>query len=293
VRTVSSGALDRPVAQDEFVELLSDYHAEASTRHAVFPECAKGLWKSEGIATAVGRQLLPTNTLRDPALSRCLLPVIHVGFGTGLAAALEFDAAKIGRLLEARCVPECLGFAHEGIGALLRIYERGFFKILSGTLGLIPFDAQAGPAPKDFYAAYLAQFSPDQQRLITHGYGRLIAFSRPDIYDAIEEATTLPAGRVEPAVQGVAFAAAMMNHAEVARILRGSDVPFDAPVRRAFQNGLVYALVFSEWFRPGLLAAWQPRGTVETELIDLARQEAAGSMKRGMLLAFRLVNPRA
>ena len=155
--------------------------------------------------------------------------------------------------------PSASDSRHEGIGAVLRIYERGFFKILSGTFGLIPLDAQAGPAPEDFYAAYLAQFSPDDQDLIAHGYGRLLAFSQPDIYDAIEEATTLPSARVAPVVRGVAFAAAMMNNSEVARILRHSDVPFDAPVRRAFQDGLVYA-----WcFRSGSAPACWPRGSRE------------------------------
>ena len=157
-------------------------------------------------------------------------------------------------LLSQRCAAECLGFAHEGIGAVLRIYERGFFKILSGTFGLIPLDALAGPSPERFYAGLPRAI---RSRPPAPHHARLRQTDRlqpPRIYDAIEEATTLPPERVEAAVHGIAFALAMMNNVEVARVLRKSDVPFEPPVRHAFQNGLVYALVFAEWFCP---ACWR------------------------------------
>jgi hypothetical protein len=83
-----------------------------------------------------------------------------------------------------------------------------------------------------------------------------------------------------------------MNSADLPRILENSALPFEAPVRAAFQNGLIYGLVFFDWYTPGLLAKWEPAGPLEAELIDHARREAASAQQRGFLRAFRLDNPR-
>ncbi len=291
VRTVASGAPGRPVAQDELVKLLIDHHTEASTGAADRERAVTGLWKSEGLSTTVGKHLLPENTLRDPRLPRETLPIAHVGFGSGSTEAAVFDYAKLATLFSERCHPDYLDFSYEGIGAILRIYERGFFKVMSGALGLIRLDSPDGPNPAGFFADYIAQFTPERQRLIAHGYGRIVAFSNMNIFSAIEEATTFPAERIEPAVHGCGFAFAFMNSADLPRILDNSAIPFDASIRTAFQNGLVYSLVFFDWYTPGLLASWQPQGRIESDLIDLARREAAAASERGYLRAFRLDNP--
>src|SRR5262249_33183389 len=62
VRTVASGALNRPVPQAELVERLTGYHTEASGEAAALDRTSVGLWKSEGLATTVGKHLLPENT---------------------------------------------------------------------------------------------------------------------------------------------------------------------------------------------------------------------------------------
>jgi hypothetical protein len=292
VRTVASGALSRPVPQTEFVQRLTEYHDEATGEAADRERAVIGLWKSEGLSTSVGKHLTAENHLHDPKLPRSSLPIAHVGFGSGSTESLVFDVAGLDALFAERCAPEFRGFSYEGIGAILRIYERGFFKVMSGTLGLIRLDAPDGPDPANFFGAYLQRFPPDMQRLIAHGYGRIVAFSSMNIYGAIETATAFPAERVEPAVHGAAFAFAFMNSPDMPRILRQSAIPFDAPVRAAFQNGLIYSLVFFEWYTPGLLAAWQPEPGLEAELIEHARAEAALSVQRGHPLAFKLADPR-
>ena len=93
-------------------------------------------------------------------------------------------------------------------------------------------------------------------------------------------------------MHGTAFAFAMINSLELGRVLRESAIPFQPPVRAAFQNGLTYALVFLDWYVPGLLARWKPQPGIEADLIDHARREAARSLERGFPLAFRLENPR-
>lgn len=292
VRTVASGALDRAVPQEEFVLRLAGYHTESATGAVERERTVTGLWKSEGLSTSVGKHLLAENSLRDPRFGREVLPIAHVGFGSGSTEALVFDVKAIDALFADRCAPEYAGFSYEGIGAILRIYERGFFKVMSGTLGLIRLDAPDGPDPAGFFAGYLARFPDQTQRLIAHGYGRIVAFSNMNIYRAITEITTYPPERIEPAVHGAGFAFAFMNSADLPRILERSAIPFDPAVRAAFQNGLVYSLVFFDWYAPGLLDAWAPAGPLEADLIEHARREAAAARQRGYPLAFRLEHPR-
>ncbi len=293
IRTVNSGTLDRAVPQAELLERLLEYNREARSDGRDPERVVTRLWKSEGLATTVAKHLEPDNTLNDPALPREILPVIHVGFGSGSSEMHQFDAGKLHAVFGERCAPEYREFSYEGIGAILRAYERGFFKLSAGVLGFIALDAPDGPDPEEFFAGYLAQFPAPGPRLIAHGYGRILAFSTPDVYRAIREATKLPQERIEPAVHGIAFAFAMMNNSDLPVLLRESAVPFDREVRAAFQNGLVYALTFMDWFAPGILREWKPRAGLETELVEHARREAALSAERGFPLAFRLADPRS
>ena len=292
VRIAASGALDWPVPQDEFVQRINGHHDEMAAGPLGRERTVAGLWKSEGLATTIAKHLLAENTLRDPRIHRDVLPIAHVGFGSGSAESVEFDAGALEALLVGRCAPDFRGFAEEGTGAALRIYERGFFKVMSGTLGLIRLDAPDGPDPAGFFASYLNRFPTATQRLIVHGYGRMVAFSNLDIYAAIQEITTLPAERVEPAAQGAGFAFAFMNSADLPRILEHSAIPFDPAIRAAFQTGLVYSLVFFDWYASGLLDGWQPTGALEAELVDHARREARAARLRGAPLAFQLEEPR-
>jgi hypothetical protein len=221
-----------------------------------------------------------------------LLPIEHVGFGSGSTTFHLFDAEKLNRVFAERCANDHREFSYEGVGAILRAYESGFFKLMSGALGLTRADTPEGPNPAGFYADYLKQFPPHIQRLIAHGYGRIFAFSHMDIYDAIRDATKLPEERIEPVVHGAAFAFLMINSADSPHILRHSGVPFAPSVRAAFQNGLIYALAFVEWYAPGYLAKWRPEGPLETEMVEHARREIALAMERGFLLAARLAHPR-
>jgi hypothetical protein len=292
VKMVASGALDRPVPQAELVQRLTEYRDEAAAAGADRERTVTSLWKSEGLSTSIGKHLGADNTLNDPRLPRAALPIAHVGFGSGSTEALVFDVAGLDARFSERCAPEFRGFSYEGIGAILRMYERGFFKVMSGTLGLIRLDAPDGPDPGGFFAAYLERFGSDIRRLITHGYGRIVAFSSLSIYDAVREATTFPPERIEPAVHGAGFAFAFMNSGDMPRILQNSAIPFEPDVRAAFQNGLIYGLTFFEQYAPGLLAGWKPTGDLEAELIEHARAEAALNVLRGYPLPFRLQNPR-
>ena len=252
-----------------------------------------GLWRSEGLATSIAKHPLPENSLTDSALPRHVLPVEHVGFGSGSASACHLDAARLHAVFADACAADYREFSYEGVGAILRARESGFFKLMSGAMGLMRFDTPASPNPAGFFGDYLEQFPPHIQRLIAHGYGRIFAFSHMDIYEAITDATALPSERIEPVVHGAAFAFLMINSEELPHILRHSAVPFEPAVRAAFQNGLIYGLTFLDWYAPGYLARWRPGDKLEAELIEHARRESALARDRGCPLAFRLEAPRS
>jgi hypothetical protein len=92
---------------------------------------------------------------------------------------------------------------------------------------------------------------------------------------------------------GTAFAFAMMNAAEMPRLLENSAIDYPAPIRAAFQDGLTYGMVFCDWFAPGFLAKWKPAGKMEGKLIERARNESALNAQRGYPLVFALENSTA
>lgn len=292
VRHVVAGTLDCSVRQDELVKRISRYQAEATTGRVERTQAVSRLWNAEGLATTIAWHKLPENAFGDPLLPANVLPIAHVGFGSGSARFLTFDAAKLEDAFTGVCAANYREFCYEGVGAILRVYERGFFKLSCEALGFLPFDTPDGPEPEGFFADYLTQFPPHIRRLIAHGYGRLLAFSTSDIYDAITHATSLPQERIEPVVHGAAFAFALINMTDLPHMLRHSAVPFDPSVRAAFQNGLVYALVFLDWFAPGVVANWRSEDALEAELIDLARRELEEARQQGFPLAAKLAHPR-
>ncbi|HKW99051.1 MAG TPA: hypothetical protein VJN43_15025 [Bryobacteraceae bacterium] len=288
VKTVSSGAVNRGIPQTEFRETIRRYQKEASAGPLDMLKVVTGLWKSEGFSTTFGKYRLPENTLNDPQIPRESLGIAHVGYGAASTEFAHFDTGKLREIFESKAHPDYRGFAYEGTGSALRIYEPGVFKTMCGILGLIPRNAPPGPDKTGFFAGFFEAFPAEIQRLITHGYGRLIAFSKISVYKAIDEAATLPEKHVYPAVQGIAFAFAMMNSQEMPRLLENSNIEYPGQIRAAFQDGLVYGLMFCEWFAPGFLAGWKSQGRLEEKLVERAQTESALNLKRGYILPFAL-----
>ena len=105
VKTVASGAVDRGVTQAELVERLTQYQTDSIGRPVERAKAVIGLWKSEGLSTSVGKHLLAENSLADPKLPREVLPISHVGFGSGSTEEMVFDVAKLNALFAERCAP--------------------------------------------------------------------------------------------------------------------------------------------------------------------------------------------
>lgn len=291
VRTVASGALNREIPQDEFVAKAAEYQTSALHDILSMAHVVSSIWKCEGLSTTFGKYRIPENTLNDPQIPREALPVAHVGYGAASAEYAEFNPHRLVEIAQTKAAPSYQGFFYEGIGSIVRIYEPGIFKLACGVLGLIPMGAPPGPVPDGFFAGFFSNYPPDVQRLIAHGYGRLVAFSNFGVHKALEEVMLLPPARVSPCVQGVAFAFGMMNAVEMPRLLNESAIDYPANVRACFQNGLVSSLIFCDWFAPGMLEVWKVEGALEEKLVEKARDEAARNLKRGYPLPFMLENP--
>jgi len=139
---------------------------------------------------------------------------------------------------------------------------------------LIPEEcAPLGRIRTGFFAKFFAGFPKDvamvDQRMV---WTAVWASARSACIRRSTKAASLPPERIEPCVRGIAFAFAMMNSVEMGRLLENSAIPYSDKIRAAFQNGLVYGLVFCDWFVPGFLGSLAAVGAAGGELTSLARK---------------------
>jgi hypothetical protein len=133
---------------------------------------------------------------------------------------------------------------------------------------------------------FIRHFSPEIQRLISVGYGRILYFNSVSVSSALRRIATRTFLDPEAAVLGVAFACAMINHLDFWRVL-DSDGKFPDPKWRAsYRNGLIYALEFWEWEAPGFLASLRPSNHRSAGLIAAAQRDIDSCRNRGSLQAF-------
>ena len=274
-RTVSQKLVPAPLSQEDFIARWSAIQNSAA-QSMDLREMTVALWKMESLGALFGRLTRNRNTLQDPRLPREVGPIAHVGLGVAAVEIAGFDPAGIIDMIEALAHPDFRLFAYESLGAMLGAYEITFPK---GLLGLKP---HRRPEPRGF----INFFASDIQRLISHGYGRILYFSSINISAAVRKIAGKPFLQQPAAVQGLAFAYAMVNHQDLWHVLDPSD-GFEMPeLNDAFRDGLIYALEFWEWAAPGFLQALKAPSSRSSELIAVARQEIASSRARGFPGAF-------
>ena len=164
---------------------------------------------------------------------------------------------------------------------MLALYEPRLIPFERMMMGLTKLER---PEPREF----LSSFSEEIQRLISHGFGRLLYFRGMGIKAAVQKARGIDFLKIDGATQGVAFAYLMVNHAELDRALEaGQGLPTPELVT-AFRNGLTYALEFFEWMSPGFLDSLQPATALQEDMIAQARQQIETARSRGWLAAFKV-----
>ena len=171
---------------------------------------------------------------------------------------------------------------------MLALYEPGLFLLGArclAHLGLLPLAPIRQP-DKEMFARC---FEPQIQRLIAHGYGRMLYFKNHSLAGALREAGKSTFFQTYPCVQGVAFAYSMVNNGDLTRVFRAGENFRGTPVGAAFREGLIYALEFWEWMAPGFLSSLALHTEFESELIQAATEEIGCCRVSGPLAPFAVL----
>lgn len=279
-RTVSQKKQDGPVTAESLIARIAAIQKKAASDPQVSAKTA-ALWKMESLGVTFARLTTHSLKLDDASLPAEARPIAHVGLGAGAVEAAKFDPVKISRLIDTLSHPDYRLFAYESLGAMLGVYEKDAPRKM---LGLQPLSR-----PQD--AAFIAAFPPEVQRLISHGFGRLLYFQSPSIKSAFANINQRSFLEVAPAVQGMAFGYTMVNHNELGQVLRTGESFSDPKLAQAFQSGLIYALMFWEWMSPGFLQSLRAPHAQGEKLMRTARQEIETARQRGCLPPFAVERP--
>lgn len=247
------------------------------------------LWRIESAGVSAGRHPLDPAPLLTHPVPTPAQPIAHVGWATGVTQRVGFDAAALRRALSDTTDEAFRSFCWDGVGADLLVHARPSFRLLAHAIGIIGGGAEP-PDRTGRFARFRAGLSAEEDRLVAHGLGRMVLITQRNLLSALTEADRLPAEWRPHAVQGIAFGLAMVNYADLPAILERSR-HLDPEIAPTFHDGLVYALVFSDWLGRGLLASWKSRGAFEGELVERARRESSLSAGRGFPLPFALSEP--
>ena len=278
-RTVAQKHIEGTLTQGDYIARWAALQNNARQSSSL-TEKTKALWKMEALGVTYGRRTPHAATLADPNLPVEVRPISHVGMGAAAVERAKFDPVRMTELIESLANPDFHLFPYEQIGAMLAIYEKTIPRIL---LGLVPLNR---PDP----VAFIRSFPPEIQRLINHGYGRLLYFNSMSLTAAVRNIASRPYLDPKPAFQGMAFGYLMVNNADVWRVLETGDGIEDISLRAAFRNGLIYGLAFWEWAAPGTLGKLKPPHRRAGDLIEFARQEVVASQSNGVIAPFELRN---
>ena len=274
-RTVSQRKQEGPLNTASLIEQVVAIQQEGAASQELSVKTA-ALWKMESLGVTFGRIAHIVDSLSDPSLPPEARPIVHVGMGGAAVELANFDRAEIIRIIDLLAHPDYRLFGYEQIGAMLGVYEKTAPRLI---LGLKRLDR---PDP----AKFIPLFPPEIQRLISHGYGRLLYFNSKDLRAALLNIRKREFLDLLAAVQGMAFGYAMVNHNDLGAVLETGDYLLEPALIAAFQSGLVYALEFWEWSFPGTLDSLRLPGDRTERLIRTARQEVADARQQGRLDPF-------
>jgi len=288
IQTVSDKSIHQPLGQQKYVAKMIEVQRGAVGTTDMGRKTA-AFWRMENLSSTFLKNAKPGESLRDPYLPIEIRPISHCGMGIAAVEVASFQASRIVEVIESFSNPEYRLFAYEGSGAMLALYEPDMFHI--GTrgfafLGLLPLAALRRPDKEKF----VQFFEPEIQRLIAHGYGRMLYFKSHSIASAIRAAQKTTSLQLHACIQGVAFAYSMVNNSDLGRVFRAGFNLKETAVGPAFRDGLIYALEFWEWMAPGFLPGFRPHTEFESELIQAASEEIARCRAEGPLAPFLVVH---
>ena len=203
-QTVKQDKLVALLRPGEMLDRIAATRAEATLSAGVAVK-TKALWKMESLGVTFGRHAESGDSLADARLPAEACPIAHVGMGGAAVEVSNFDAGAITRRIDSLAHPDYRLFSYEQIGAMLGVYEKSVPRMMLGLKAL--------NRPED--APFIASFPSEVQRLISHGYGRLLYFNSKHIDEALRNIQARTFLDPRAAVQGMAFGYAMVNHEDL------------------------------------------------------------------------------
>ncbi len=287
IQTVSDKTIRQRLGQRKYIEKMMEVQRGAVATSDMAKKTAS-FWLMENLSATFLKTSRPGESLRDPELPIEIRPISHCGMGIAAVELADFQPSRIVEIIDTFSDPAYRLFAYEGAGAMLALYEPDFFLI--GTrafafLGLLPLAALRQPDK----AFFVHSFESEIQRLIAHGYGRMLYFKNHSIAGAIREAQKTNFLQEHACIQGIAFAYSMVNNSDLQRVFRAGFDLRGTPVGEAFAEGLIYALEFWEWMAPGFLPGLKPRVGFERELVQTADAEISRCRTAGHLQPFAVL----
>jgi hypothetical protein len=207
--------------------------------------------------------------------------------GIGAVEALGFGLSQLKQRIADFTDPDYRPFCTESIGAMLGVYAPGpFLTFASGMrrIGLLPMADLSRPN----LGTYLGHFDNTGQRLLSHGYGRILFFRKLSVASAIRSARDEELLDSLSCIRGIAFAMAMVNCPDVREVISHRFEWGDAAIDHSFNQGLVYALVFWEWMSPGFLSQFPGTSGLSRLRTEAARREINWALDQGHPVAFDL-----
>jgi hypothetical protein len=286
IKAVSDRSIRLRLGQHKYVQRMKAVQSGAAGTADMGRKTAS-FWLMENLSSTFLKTARPGESLRDPELPIETLPISHCGMGIAAVEVADFQPQRIREVIELFSHPDYRLFAYEGSGAMLALYEPDMFHLAARTLalvGLLPLPSLTPPSREEF----VRSFEPEVQRLIAHGYGRMLYFKNHGIAGAIREARRASFLQVPACIQGVAFAYSMVNNSDLGRVFRAGRDLAATPAGAAFRDGLIYALEFWEWMSPGFLDWVVPRTEFESVLIRKAAEAIDRCRSQGPLAPFRV-----
>lgn len=271
-----------PLTQDEFVSRIMQVREEAACKdHSL--ELTPWLWKAEVLGYVLARKGNPDTSLLDDRIPPEIQPIIHVGFGAGMAEATRFRLEELQERLNRQCHPAFRLFAYEPVGGILAAYStriRWIRKIVTRLTGI----------ERPRVRTLLALFPDEAGWLVSHGYGRILYFKCATLRSALWRATREKRLETPAAVQAIAFAYAMVNHRDLETVLEVPLTESSNPLNPCFDRGIIYGLTFWDWFHPGFIDSLEAHGERPARLLQAARMESESNRTAGFPAPFLLRN---
>ncbi len=274
LRVIRMRSLQGPFADDKFVEAAMDTHRNSEVSGKIDDRCV-ALWKIERIGFSYYRH--GSGTLHGPSVPVEILPISHTGLGIAAVEEAGLSPEKIRQSIDRRAHPDFRHFAYESVGCAWGVYENRSFRRLFETFTGVRFPSCDLPDSAEF----MAGFPPGCRPLLSHGYGRTLYFVHRTLAGSIRGAAAATSLDTSAAVQGVAFAYAMINFADLRRVLDVRPDLEQPALAEAFDDGLVLALAMWSWTFPGFPRLLSPQSDRQAELMDRAEQVVSQGHRSG------------